>query len=80
MATFFLVILILTLIAALSSGFPVAFALPGSAVLSILLAALCGYLFAGNPSEYFIQMDQYNGLLLVLQTLEEFIGKLNVIH
>ena len=80
MATFFLVILILTMIAALSSGFPVAFALPGSAVLSILLAALCGYLFAGNPSEYFIQMDQYNGLLLVLQTLEEFIGKLNVIH
>ena len=55
MATFFLVILILTMIAALSSGFPVAFALPGSAVLSILLAALCGYLFAGNPSEYFIQ-------------------------
>ena len=55
MATFFLVILILTMMAALSSGFPVAFALPGSAVLSILLAALCGYLFAGNPSEYFIQ-------------------------
>ena len=43
------------MMAALSSGFPVAFALPGSAVLSILLAALCGYLFAGNPSEYFIQ-------------------------
>ena len=55
MATFFLVILILTMMAALSSGFPVAFALHGSAVLSILLAALCGYLFAGNPSEYFIQ-------------------------
>ena len=55
METIFLIILILTMMAALSSGFPVAFALPGSAVLSILLAALCGYLFAGNPSEYFIQ-------------------------
>ena len=55
METFFLVILILTMIAALSSGFPVAFALPGSAILSILLAALCGYLFAGNVSEYFSQ-------------------------
>ena len=55
MEIFFLVILILTMIAALSSGFPVAFALPGSAILSILLAALCGYLFAGNVSEYFAQ-------------------------
>ena len=40
---------------ALSSGIPVAFALPGSAVLSILLAAVAGYIFAGNPSEYFAQ-------------------------
>ena len=49
METLFLVILIITMMAALSSGFPVAFSLPGSAVLTILLAALCGYLFAGNP-------------------------------
>ena len=55
METLFLIILILTMMVALSSGFPVAFSLPGSAVLTILLAALCGYLFAGNPSEYFIQ-------------------------
>ena len=55
METFFLIILILTMMIALSSGFPVAFALPGSAVLSILLAAAAGYLFAGNPSEYFAQ-------------------------
>lgn len=39
---------------ALSSGFPVAFSLPGSAILSIGLAALCGYLFAGDPSAYFV--------------------------
>ena len=50
----FLVILIGTMAAALASGYPVAFALPGSAILSISLAALCGYLFAGNPDAYFL--------------------------
>jgi len=55
METVFLLILILTMIIALGSGFPVAFSLPGSAVLTILLAALVGYLFADNPSEYFHQ-------------------------
>ena len=53
METVFLFILILIMILALGSGFPVAFSLPGSAVMTILLAALAGYLFAGNPSEYF---------------------------
>ena len=55
METVFLLILILTMIIALGSGFPVAFSLPGSAVMTILLAALAGYLFADNPSEYFYQ-------------------------
>ena len=55
METLFLLILILTMILALGSGFPVAFSLPGAAVITILLAALVGYLFAGNPSEYFHQ-------------------------
>ena len=55
MESVFLLILILTMIIALASGFPVAFALPGSAVLTILMAALAGYLFANNPSEYFHQ-------------------------
>ena len=54
METFFLIILILLMISSLASGFPVAYSLPGSAVLSILLAALFGYLFAGNASEYFV--------------------------
>jgi tripartite ATP-independent transporter DctM subunit len=53
METIFLLVLILIMILALGSGFPVAFSLPGSAVMTILLAALAGYLFAGNPSEYF---------------------------
>ncbi len=51
----FLGVLILLMIIALSSGFPVAFALPGSAIGSIGLAALCGYLFAGDPGAYFAQ-------------------------
>ena len=51
----FLGVLIALMVIALTAGFPVAFALPGSAVLSIGLAALCGWLFAGDPSAYFAQ-------------------------
>jgi tripartite ATP-independent transporter DctM subunit len=50
----FLAILLLAMMIALSSGFPVAFSLPGAAILSIGLAALGGYLFAGDPSAYFV--------------------------
>ncbi len=51
----FLAILLLMMVIALSSGFPVAFSLPGAAILSIGLAALCGYLFAGDSSSYFVE-------------------------
>ncbi|MHA1152532.1 MAG: TRAP transporter large permease subunit [Alphaproteobacteria bacterium] len=51
----FLALLVLLMATALGSGFPVAFALPGSAILTIGAAALAGYLFAGNPSAYFAQ-------------------------
>ncbi|MCL6417292.1 TRAP transporter large permease subunit [Aestuariirhabdus sp. Z084] len=51
----FLAILVLLMVVALTSGFPVAFSLPGSAILSIGLAAGCGYLFAGDTSAYFAQ-------------------------
>ena len=53
METFFLALLILIMIVALASGFPVAFALPGSAIISIGLAAFFGYLFEGDSSAYF---------------------------
>ncbi len=49
----FLTLLVIIMIGALASGFPVAFALPGSAIISIGLAAFFGYLFAGDPSAYF---------------------------
>ncbi len=49
----FLSLLVLIMIVALASGFPVAFALPGSAIISIGLAAIFGYLFEGDASAYF---------------------------
>ncbi len=58
----FLALLIILMASALGSGFPVAFALPGSAIVTIGLAALCGYLFAGNPDAYFAQGSAWNWL------------------
>ena len=49
----FLTILMLIMIGALSSGFPVAFALPGSAIITIGLAALTGAVFVGDASAFF---------------------------
>ena len=48
MELFFLFLLIFLMAFALASGYPLAFALPGSAIISILLAGLAGYLFEGN--------------------------------
>ncbi len=51
----FLATLLFMMIAALTAGYPVAFSLPGASILTIALAALCGYLFAGDSSAYFAQ-------------------------
>ena len=53
MELLFLAILVLIMIAALASGYPVAFALPGSAIISIGLAAFFGAIFEGDSSAYF---------------------------
>ncbi|MCP5083001.1 MAG: TRAP transporter large permease subunit [Alphaproteobacteria bacterium] len=53
MELFFLAMLVLMMASALGSGYPVAFALPGSAIITIGVAALCGYLFAGDSSAFF---------------------------
>ena len=55
METFFLLILIITMIVALASGFPVAFALPGSAIVSIGLASIFGFIFQADVSAFFAQ-------------------------
>ncbi len=51
----FLALLLVTLASALASGYPVAFALPGSAIITIVIAAICGYLFGGDVDAYFAQ-------------------------
>ncbi len=55
MELLFLLFLILLMAFALGSGYPVAFALPGSSIIAIVLAAICGYLFTGNVDSYFAQ-------------------------
>ena len=45
MELFFLAILVITMATALGSGFPVAFALPGSAIITIILAGISGFIF-----------------------------------
>jgi tripartite ATP-independent transporter DctM subunit len=53
----FLIILVLIMMFALGGGFPVAFALPGAAILTIGLAAFSGYLFEGDVAAYFAHGD-----------------------
>ena len=53
MELLFLAVLVLIMIVALASGYPVAFALPGSAIISIGLAAFFGAIFEGDTSAYF---------------------------
>ncbi len=50
----FLIILMLTMVLALGGGFPVAFALPGSAILTITLASVSGFLIEGDTAAYFV--------------------------
>src|SRR6056297_437480 len=53
MELFFLLMLVVIMATALGSGYPVAFALPGAAIITILLAAGAGYLFGGGVDAYF---------------------------
>ncbi len=62
MELYFLLILIGLMAFALGSGYPVAFALPGSAIIAISLAAVTGYFFAGDPDAYFAQGGAVNWL------------------
>ncbi|HKJ62880.1 MAG TPA: TRAP transporter large permease subunit [Hyphomicrobiales bacterium] len=55
MELFFLFLLIALMAFTLGSGYPVAFSLPGSAILTVSLAALSGYIFAGDVNAYFYQ-------------------------
>jgi len=62
MELFFLALLVILMASALGSGFPVAFALPGSAIITIGLAAIAGTVFEGNPDAFFAQGGPVNWL------------------
>ena len=53
MEFYFLLLLVVIMAGALASGFPVAFALPGAAIITVGLAALAGYVFTGDIVSYF---------------------------
>ncbi|KMW56249.1 TRAP dicarboxylate transporter, DctM subunit, unknown substrate 6 [Candidatus Rhodobacter oscarellae] len=53
MELFFLAVLVITMAVALGSGYPVAFALPGAALISIVSAAVAGWAFESNMDAYF---------------------------
>ena len=55
MELFFVALLVLIMAGALGMGFPVAFALPGAAILTIGVASLTGAVFAGDVGAYFAQ-------------------------
>ena len=62
MELFFLVILIVLMAGALGSGFPVAFALPGSAIIAVGAAAITGLIFESNVAAYFHSSGPYEWL------------------
>lgn len=55
MELYFLLLLVILMAAALGSGFPVAFALPGASIITIMIAAGTGLLFEGVSDAYFAQ-------------------------
>jgi hypothetical protein len=57
----FLALLFVLMMYALGSGFPVAFALPGSAIVTIVLAGMTGHLIEGDSGAYFIQDGPIEG-------------------
>ena len=62
MELFFLLLLVVIMATALGSGFPVAFALPGSAIITILIAGITGYFLGGDSSAYFHQGGPFQWL------------------
>ena len=58
----FLLVLLGIMAFALASGFPVAFALPGSAIITIVLAGGFGYLIENDTTAFFVQGGPINWL------------------
>ena len=62
MELFFLILLIVLMAGALGSGYPVAFALPGASIITLVLAGVSGYLVTGDQGAYFSQGDAWTWL------------------
>ena len=62
MELFFLLLLIVLMAAALGSGYPVAFALPGASIITLVLAGITGYLVTGDQGAYFSQGNAWTWL------------------
>lgn len=62
MELFFLLLLIVLMAGALGSGYPVAFALPGASIITLVLAGVTGYLFTGDQGAYFSQGNAWTWL------------------
>ena len=58
----FLLTLFILMAFALASGYPVAFALPGSAIITIAMAGLFGFIFEQDTSAFFVQGGPLNWL------------------
>ena len=58
----FLIILFGLMAFALGSGYPVAFALPGSAIITVAMAGLFGFIFEQDTSAFFVQGGPLNWL------------------
>jgi tripartite ATP-independent transporter DctM subunit len=58
----FLLTLFVLMAFALGSGYPVAFALPGSAIITIAMAGLFGFIFEQDTSAFFVQGGPLNWL------------------
>jgi len=55
MELFFLLLLVVLMMGALMTGYPVGLALPGAAIVTIGLAGASGWLIEGNPNAFFAQ-------------------------
>ena len=55
MELFFLALLFIVMMYALGSGYPVAFALPGAAIITITIAGIAGYAATGDSGAFFAQ-------------------------
>ena len=55
MELFFLFLLLVLMASALGFGYPVAFALPGASIITLILAGVTGYLVTGDQGAYFSQ-------------------------